>query len=711
MISRGSLVLGFVCLFIIAGNLAAQAGTWTQATAAAQWPARGWHAAVAFDNRLWIMGGTNQTGNTGLGMNDVWSSTDGVTWTQATAAAQWSARHGLTALAFNNKLWVLGGYSGGVLNDVWSSTDGVTWVQETAAAQWSARYNHTSVVLNNRMWVVAGATSNSTGAYLNDVWSSADGITWVQETAAAPWAARRWHATEAYNGKLWLMGGRVSSSNSNEVWSSTNGSTWVLETGTAPWPGRYDPASATYNNKLFFLAGTTAAASGYMNDTWSSPYGMNWTQLTPGGTWPARFRTVATAFDNRMWILGGSNGTHMNDVWSYTESFPPVITSTAPTTATVGSPYSYDIVATGVPAPTFSATGLPGWLTLTGNTLSGTPAAGDLGLTGSIVVTATNSAGMDTETFQIDVEGIPPLFTSTPITVATVGMPYSYTVAASGVPTATFTNGALPGWLNFNTGTGELSGTPATADIGLSAQITLTATNGWAPDDTQTFQIDVLGVAPQITSAAVTTATAGQPYTYTIVATGNPAPNLTVGGNPGWLTLAGNVLSGTPGGADVGTTGTIDITAANGWAPDAVQSFQITVDGVAPVFTSVPVTTATPTVAYTYTAAASGIPAPMLSVTSVLPSWLSFNPATGELSGTPGGTAAKTSVAVTLEAANGVAPVATQTFTIQVDRAPGATSSEGSDSGCGVSSPSELPGALAVLALLGLAWMRRRVPG
>ena len=44
-------------------------------------------------------------------------------------------------------------------------------------------------------------------------------------------------------------------------------------------------------------------------------------------------------------------------------SGPPTITSAAPpTTATVGTAYSYTLTATGTPAPTLSASGLPGWL-------------------------------------------------------------------------------------------------------------------------------------------------------------------------------------------------------------------------------------------------------------------------------------------------------------------------------------------------------------
>jgi hypothetical protein len=44
---------------------------WTQATPAAQWSARNGHAAVVFNGQMWVLGGLNADGNTFL--NDVWS--------------------------------------------------------------------------------------------------------------------------------------------------------------------------------------------------------------------------------------------------------------------------------------------------------------------------------------------------------------------------------------------------------------------------------------------------------------------------------------------------------------------------------------------------------------------------------------------------------------------------------------------------------------
>ncbi len=257
---------------------------------------------------------------------------------------------------------------------------------------------------------------------------------------------------------------------------------------------------------------------------------------------------------------------------------PPSITSTAQTTAVVGTLYTYTIVAKGLPAPTISVTGLPAWLTFSGTAISGTPSVDDVGKTGTITVIASNGLTPGAaQHFAITVTDTPsaPVITSTPITTATVGTLYTYTITADGTPTPTITASSLPGWLNLASDT--LSGTPGASDLGTTGTITITAANGVNPNATETFQITVNGIAPTITSTAPTSAAVDNAYSYTITADGVPTPVIDVSGAPSWLTLSGNVLSGTPGAGDVGTTGIITVTASNGVNPDATQAFTITV--------------------------------------------------------------------------------------------------------------------------------------
>ena len=76
--------------------------------------------------------------------------------------------------------------------------------------------------------------------------------------------------------------------------------------------------------------------------------------------------------------------------------FAPMITSTAPMTATVGTVYSYVVIATGIPTPTLSVTNLPAWLSFDGtDTISGTSTVGNIGLSETITITVSNGINPD----------------------------------------------------------------------------------------------------------------------------------------------------------------------------------------------------------------------------------------------------------------------------------------------------------------------------
>ena len=276
-----------------------------------RWSARQGHSSVVFDGKLWVLGGTAG----GDYFDDVWSSTDGITWKEETASAGWAARSGHSSVVFDGKLWVLGGYDGtNRLNDVWSSEDGVTWEEETAAAGWSARSSHSSVVFDGKLWVLGGTAGG------DEVWSSADGASWTQVTiSGTSWSARYNHSSVVHAGKLWVLGGE-DSTHLDDVWSSTDGASWTAVTAAAAWSARSLHSGVVYDGKLWVIGGFRYdSGSIFLDDVWSSTDGASWTEETPSATnWSGRFAHSSAVFDGYLWVLGGNDGGGpRNDVWVF----------------------------------------------------------------------------------------------------------------------------------------------------------------------------------------------------------------------------------------------------------------------------------------------------------------------------------------------------------------------------------------------------------
>ncbi|MCW8136939.1 MAG: hypothetical protein KIT75_14895 [Planctomycetota bacterium] len=86
---------------------------------------------------------------------------------------------------------------------------------------------------------------------------------------------------------------------------------------------------------------------------------------------------------------------------------------------------------------------------------------------------------------------------------------------------------------------------------------------------------------------------------------------------------------------------------------------------VAPAFTSTPITSGMEGAMYSYTATASGLPAPTFSIMGTLPAWLMWD-GTDTLSGTPGMGDAGNYGPFTITATNGVGTDPTQVFSINI---------------------------------------------
>jgi N-acetylneuraminic acid mutarotase len=198
--------------------------TWRQDAMSAAFSPRSGFGTAAFNGKLWVIGGCSSATTC---LNDVWSSDDGVVWSNAVAVAPFSER-GAAAVVFDNALWISGGETaaGAAIDDAWRSVDGINWTQQTRGAHYSPRIRAGYQVFNGRVYVIGGVSeANSYGIRYNDVWSSADGLTWRQDLANAPFSPRSLMSLIVHNNELWLIGG-YNADVLNDVWRSTDGVTW-----------------------------------------------------------------------------------------------------------------------------------------------------------------------------------------------------------------------------------------------------------------------------------------------------------------------------------------------------------------------------------------------------------------------------------------------------------------------------------------------------
>ena len=196
--------------------------SWTQAVADAPFGPRFSPVVLVFKDRIWLIGGKAPYID-GRPV-DVWSSEDGIHWSQATACA-FRDHNRLSAVAFNDRIWAIGGWMDHPDDCVWSSADGDHWTSTVVNnPPVVRRYCHDSIVLDDRIWVIGGSNIDPATweaiPYFNDVWWSRDGVNWKQAKTDDKLVPRAGHNLVSFHDKLWMLGGYNYDENLLEVWFS-----------------------------------------------------------------------------------------------------------------------------------------------------------------------------------------------------------------------------------------------------------------------------------------------------------------------------------------------------------------------------------------------------------------------------------------------------------------------------------------------------------
>ena len=222
---------------------------------------------VELNSQLFLLGGGALYSEDDYSTGQVWTSTDGISWSLVTDTAPWGPRQDMAVAAFAGYIWLIGGLDLSASNsspgvkagepvglmpaDIWRSSDGQHWELVASYAPWGGCFEARAVVFNNQLWLIGGlytSGGNGIGPKTSEfeVWHSYNGMEWSHAVSPPPWQSRLGHACVVYDGRIWLLGGQdLNTGNSlNDVWSSADGENWVQEP-SIPWvPREYHAAVA-----------------------------------------------------------------------------------------------------------------------------------------------------------------------------------------------------------------------------------------------------------------------------------------------------------------------------------------------------------------------------------------------------------------------------------------------------------------------------------
>jgi hypothetical protein len=186
--------------------------------------------------------------------------------------------------------------------------------------------------------------------------------------------------------------------------------------------------------------------------------------------------------------------------------------------------------------------------------------------------------------------------------------------------------------------------------------------------------------APSISGVPDSGATENFAYSFTPVASDPDGDTLTysIENRPSWASFdtASGTLQGTPSIGDAGSYNNITITVSDGSLSEVLGPFDILVSDSnrSPTISGTPVTSATEQSVYSFTPTASDADGDALTFSvSNMPSWATFNTATGNLSGTPGYADAGTYSNILISVSDGSVNASLSPFAITVadlNRAP-----------------------------------------
>ena len=232
----------------------------------APWKGRHTFGTGKLKSGLFIFGGDYN-----YDLFDVWKSTDGINFQPVANNLETTVKRRIIygTCTHNNKLYVMGGqsnldYPDAGLNDVWESSNGLSWKKIADDKTFLGKNLAGSVTsFNGKIWVIGGGyyrDPDPAVKWTNHIYSSPDGAEWKRENDG-PWVGRQYADVCVWDNRLWMVGGN-NGQNLSEIWYMNKDGSWVQYTPPNLFTARHASAIAVYNNKLVFACGD------YNNECW-----------------------------------------------------------------------------------------------------------------------------------------------------------------------------------------------------------------------------------------------------------------------------------------------------------------------------------------------------------------------------------------------------------------------------------------------------------
>lgn len=171
---------------------------------------------------------------------------------------------------------------------------------------------------NGKLWLAGGDVLSSQNSNFI-IFQSTNGVNWNNVSHNSDYTRRYAPSLTVFDDQLWLIGGLDHESNLfADINKSPDAESWISVISTAPFGGTALHHCFVHDNKMILVTGYQAGAVSH-NTVWSTTDGTNWTEEN-STAFPYRYGSSFVKFQNEYYIVGGTNGTgYFNEIYKSTD--------------------------------------------------------------------------------------------------------------------------------------------------------------------------------------------------------------------------------------------------------------------------------------------------------------------------------------------------------------------------------------------------------